>query len=129
MTRTGGRPGAPRPKRRRWAAFLEGLSSVFDLYGLAPRRSRVMSDEQAFRHDWEMVGQDLWCAFAEVAHRDDGLRRRLAKEAGEKHEQLMQLVREVEKEDPQAGRALRAAADRQEWFRTALLSRDGREKP
>lgn len=129
MTRNGGGPGAPQPKRRRWAAFLEGLASVFDLYGLAPRRTRVMSDAEAFRHDWEKVAQDLWCAFAEVAHRDDGLRRRLAKDAGEKHEQLMQLVREVEKRDPRAGQALRAAADRQEWFRTVLVPRDGREEP
>ena len=129
MTRNDGRPGTPQPEQSRWAAFLEGVASVFDLFGAAPRRRRMMTDEEAFRHDWEMVGQDLWRAFAEVAPRDSGLRLRLAKEAGEKHEQLMQLVREVEKEDPQAGRALRAAADRQEWFRTALLSRDSREKP
>lgn len=105
------------------------MASVFDPYGLAPRRTRVMSDAEAFRHDWEMVGQDLWCAFAEVARHDDGLRLQLAKDAGEKHEQLMQLVREVEKRDPRAGQALRAAADRQEWFLTVLVPRDGREEP
>ena len=75
------------------------------------------------------MGQDLWCAFAEAAYLDDGLRLQLAKEAGEKHERLMQLVPDAEKEDPRAGRAVRAAADRQKWFRTVLLSPDSREKP
>lgn len=129
MTRTSDRPSAPRPKRGRWAAFLEGMASVFDPYGLAPRRTRVMSDAEAFRHDWEMVGQDLWCAFAEVARHDDGLRLQLAKEAGEKHERLMQLVPDAEKEDPRAGQAVRAAADRQKWFRRILLSRSGKKEP
>lgn len=41
----------------------------------------------------------------------------------------MQLVPDAEKEDPRAGRAVRAAADRQKWFQAVLLSRDGREEP
>ena len=125
MTRTGDRPSGPKPGRSRWAAFLEGMASLFE----GPPRRPLMSDAEAFRHDWEMVGQDLWGAFAEVARRDDGLRRRLAKEAGEKSERLMQLVPDAEKEDPRAGRAVRAAADRQKWFQAVLLSRDGREEP
>lgn len=125
MTRTGDRPSGPKPGRSRWAAFLEGMASVFE----GPPRRPLMSDAEAFRHDWEMVGQDLWRAFAEAARQDDGLRLRLAKEAGEKYERLMQLVPDAEKEDPQAGQAVRAAADRQKWFRTVLLSRDGREEP
>lgn len=130
MTRNGGgRPAAARPRRSRWTAFLDGVASIFDLYGAAPPRRRVMSDAEAFRHDWEQVGQDLWWAFAEVARQDDGLRLRLAKEAGEKRDRLLQLVPEAEKEDPRAGEALRAAADRQEWFRTTLLSGGGRKKP
>lgn len=130
MTRNGGgRAAAARAGRRRWTAFLDGVASIFDLYGVARPRRRMMTDAEAFRHDWEKVGQDLWCAFAKVGRRDEGLRRRLGKEAGEECERLMQLVPEAEKEDPRAGQAARAAADRQKWFRAALLSPDSREEP
>lgn len=113
-------PGT-RPKRSRWAAFLNGVGSIFDLYGSAPRPARRLSDAEALQQDWNKVGQDLYVALVEVARCDEGLRLELAREAGENHEGLVRLIPGAA-DDPPRRRALKAAADRQQWFRTALLS-------
>lgn len=104
------------------------MRSVFDIYGLTPRPKRRLSDAEALREDWNKVGHDLYVALVEVAHRDDGLRLQLAKEAGENHEGLLRLIPSVTN-DPHRRRALKAAADRQKWFQTALLSRGGKKNP
>lgn len=67
-----------------------------------------------------MVGQDLHAALAQAAHRDEDLRRRLAGEAGEKHDLSVKLLPEDARKDPRLYEALRAAADQQKWFRQAL---------
>lgn len=111
-------PGS-RARRSPWAAFRDGVGSIFDLYGRR-RRPRPRSDAEAMRHDWQMVGQDLHAALAQVAHCDEDLRRRLAGEAGEKHDLLMKLLPEAARKDPRLYEALRAAADQQKWFQQAL---------
>ena len=111
-------PGSP-ARRSRWAAFLDGMGSIFDIYGRR-RWPRPMSDAEAMRHDWQMVGQDLYAALAEVAHCDDDLRRRLAREAGENHDLLVKFLPEAPRKDPRLYEALRAAAEQQKWFQGAL---------
>lgn len=113
-------PGT-RPRRSRWAAFLNGVGSIFDLCGSAPRPARRLSDAEALQQDWNKVGQDLYVALVEVAHCDDGLRLELAREAGENYEGLVRQIPGAD-DDPARRRILQAAADRQQWFRTALLS-------
>lgn len=82
---------------------------------------RRLSDAEALQQDWNKVGQDLYVALVEVARRDDGLRLELAREAGENHEGLVRQIPGAA-DDPARRRILQAAADRQQWFRTALLS-------
>jgi hypothetical protein len=57
-----------RSSARSESAFLEGMASVFDLYGtrFRSRKSRRRTDADAMAGDWQRVGSDLYRAAASV---------------------------------------------------------------
>jgi hypothetical protein len=57
-------PTAPRISSRFTpSSFAEGVSRTFDIFGVVSRpayRFLQRSDADALRHDWDVVGHDLW---------------------------------------------------------------------